>query len=183
VWISEQTAIISLYNINWLVCITETECVYCAVRTESLYTILHSAHTAVFMCFVWISEQTAIVSLYSINWLVCITETKCAYCAVRTEYAREGRHRCHFALRHHGLEDFFLICERLLTFVRYCTIIGVDLLLSFAHLILRMAFSRAASHWSNSQTFPGLDQFSPTIISCVFPPLWFGIWNQCQVTS
>ena len=37
VWISEQTAIISLYNINRLVCITETECVYCAVRTESLY--------------------------------------------------------------------------------------------------------------------------------------------------
>ena len=36
VWISEQTAIISLYNINWLVCITEMECVYCAVRTESL---------------------------------------------------------------------------------------------------------------------------------------------------
>ena len=39
-----------------------------------------------FMCFVWISEQTAIVSLYSINWLVCITETECVYCAVRTEY-------------------------------------------------------------------------------------------------
>jgi hypothetical protein len=28
-----------------LVCITETECVYCAVRTESLYTILRSGHT------------------------------------------------------------------------------------------------------------------------------------------
>jgi hypothetical protein len=39
VWIWEQTAIISLYSINWLVCITETECVYCAVRTESLYVI------------------------------------------------------------------------------------------------------------------------------------------------
>ena len=39
VWISEQTAIISLYNINWLVFITETECVYCAVRTGSLYRI------------------------------------------------------------------------------------------------------------------------------------------------
>ena len=39
VWIWEQTAIISLYNINWLVCITETECVYCAVRTVSVYTI------------------------------------------------------------------------------------------------------------------------------------------------
>ena len=35
------------------------------------------------MCFVWIWEQTAIISLYSINWLVCITETQCVYCAVR----------------------------------------------------------------------------------------------------
>jgi hypothetical protein len=73
VWISEQTAIISVYNISWLVCITETECVYCAVRTE-------------FMCFVWISEQTAIISLYNTNWLVCITETEYVYCAVRTVF-------------------------------------------------------------------------------------------------
>ena len=36
------------------------------------------------MCFVWISEQTAIISLYSINWLVFIIETECVYCAVRT---------------------------------------------------------------------------------------------------
>jgi len=41
-------------------------------------------HTA-FMCFLWISEQTAIISLYNINWPVCITETECVYCAVRTE--------------------------------------------------------------------------------------------------
>ena len=90
VWIWEQTSIISLYNINWLVFITETEYVYCAVRTGSLCTAsltfsnstfcLHS----VFMCFVWIWEQTAIISLYSINWLVFITETECVYCAVRT---------------------------------------------------------------------------------------------------
>jgi hypothetical protein len=32
---------------------------------------------SVFVCFVWISEQTAIISLYSINWLVFITETEC----------------------------------------------------------------------------------------------------------
>jgi len=70
VWISEETAIIFLYSINWLVFITETECVYCAVRTGYLYTI----H---FMCFVWISEQTAIIFLYNINWLVFITETEC----------------------------------------------------------------------------------------------------------
>jgi hypothetical protein len=31
----------------------------------------------VFMCFVWILEQTAIISLYNINWLVFIAETKC----------------------------------------------------------------------------------------------------------
>jgi len=67
VWISEQTSTISLYIINWLVCITETECVYCAVRTGYLNVIW-------VVCFIWIWEQTAIISLYSINWLVCITE-------------------------------------------------------------------------------------------------------------
>ena len=76
VWIWEQTAVISLYNINWLVCITERECVYCAVRTGSVYIILRSAHS-VFMCFVWISGKTAIISLYGITWLVCIAETEC----------------------------------------------------------------------------------------------------------
>ena len=92
VWIWEQTAIISLYSINWLVCITETECVYCAVRTGYLsinqvnyIKLLRSAHTAVFMCFVWIWEQTAIISLYSINWMLFfVTETERVYCAVRT---------------------------------------------------------------------------------------------------
>ena len=42
-------------------------------------------HT-VFMCFVWISEQTAVISLYSINWLVCIKQKWSVYCAVRTEH-------------------------------------------------------------------------------------------------
>jgi hypothetical protein len=75
VWISEQTAIISLYSINWLVFITETECVYCAVRTGSLNNSTFYPHS-VYMCFVWISEQTAIISLYSSTWLVFITETE-----------------------------------------------------------------------------------------------------------
>jgi hypothetical protein len=38
-------------------------------------------HT-LFVCFVWISEQTAIISLYNINWLVFIRHI--VYCAVRT---------------------------------------------------------------------------------------------------
>ena len=50
VWISEQTAIISLYNINWLVCITETQCVYCEVRAESLC-IIQVSFDAVFLSF------------------------------------------------------------------------------------------------------------------------------------
>ena len=78
-WISEQTAIISLYNINWLVFITETECVYCAVRTGYVVTVVTICTASltfnnstfcphsVFMCFVWISEQTAIISLHALH--------------------------------------------------------------------------------------------------------------------
>jgi len=89
VWIWEQTAIIFLYSINWLVCITETVCVYCAVRTEHLtFTNSTFCPHSVFVCFVWIWEQTAIIFLYSINWLVCITETECVYCAVRNEHSQ-----------------------------------------------------------------------------------------------
>jgi len=46
-------------------------------------TIVRSAHT-VFMCFVFIWEQTATCATYSINWLVFITEMKSVYSAVRT---------------------------------------------------------------------------------------------------
>jgi len=72
VWIWEQTAIISLYTINWLVCITETESVYCAVRTWSIYIYIYMIQI---MFFVWISAQTAIISLYNINWLGFIADT------------------------------------------------------------------------------------------------------------
>ena len=41
----------------------------------------------IFICFVWIWDQTEIISLYSINCLVCITETDCVYCAVCNEYS------------------------------------------------------------------------------------------------
>ena len=36
------------------------------------------------MCFVIISEQTAIISLYSLNLSVFKTEAEIVYCAVRT---------------------------------------------------------------------------------------------------
>jgi len=41
---------------------------------------------SILTCFVWISEQTAIISLHIINLLVFITETESVYCAVRTEF-------------------------------------------------------------------------------------------------
>ena len=64
VWISEQTAVISLYNINWLVFITEMECVYCAVRTGCLYIIQ-------VMCF-YGSENKQRLFPYTalIEWLI-----------------------------------------------------------------------------------------------------------------
>ena len=85
VWIWEQTAVISLYSNNWLVCVTEMECVYCTVRTGSLYIILRSAHTDCIYVFCVDLRKTAIISLYSINWLTLITEKESAYCAVRVE--------------------------------------------------------------------------------------------------
>jgi hypothetical protein len=41
VWLSEQTATFDLGSINRLISIAETECVYCAVRAESLCKIRH----------------------------------------------------------------------------------------------------------------------------------------------
>ena len=40
---------------------------------------------SVLMCFAWISEQTAIISLYSINGLDLVTETESVYRAVRNK--------------------------------------------------------------------------------------------------
>ena len=50
--------------------------------------VLHSTFCphSVFMCFVWIPEQTAIISLYGIDWLVFITDRERVYCAVRSTF-------------------------------------------------------------------------------------------------
>jgi len=58
--------------------------VFAARYGLNIYNSTFCPHS-VFMCFVWISEQTAVISLYSIHWLVFVTETECVYCAVRTE--------------------------------------------------------------------------------------------------
>ena len=87
VFIWEQTATCATYSKNWLVFITEMKSVYSAIRTGSLnksacfvFTFCHTE----FVCFVFIWEQTATCTTYSINWLVFITEMKSVYSAVRT---------------------------------------------------------------------------------------------------
>ena len=49
-------------------------------------TFNNSAFCSRYVCmfFVWLWEQTAIISVYSIDRLVFIAETECVYCAVRT---------------------------------------------------------------------------------------------------
>ena len=56
---------------RWLTIYSPVVTIYTASLTFNSSTFCpHS----VIMCFVWIWEQTAIISLYSINWLVSITE-------------------------------------------------------------------------------------------------------------
>ena len=49
--------------------------------------ILRSAHTVyVFMSFICLSEQTAIIFIYSDNWLNFMNDMECVYCAARAGY-------------------------------------------------------------------------------------------------
>ena len=72
VWISKQTAVISLHSINWLVFITETECLLRGTDWVFIYNSTFCPHS-VFMCFVWIWEQTAVWDNRCILLVVCIT--------------------------------------------------------------------------------------------------------------
>ena len=64
--------------------------------------ILRPAHTVYLCVFLWISEQTAIISVHIINWLVFITEMECVYCAVRAESLNVTR--CNFRLSRVNVE-------------------------------------------------------------------------------
>jgi len=73
VWISEQTAIISLCSNNWLVVVTDRECVYCAVRTGSSYRIRVSFHFKWLLIF-YMTRVMSVLTLTansscSLQWL------------------------------------------------------------------------------------------------------------------
>jgi hypothetical protein len=70
------------FNIDLNLLKPKTYCMYVppALKFWSSTFCPHS----VFMCFVWISKQTAMISLYRITLSVFITEAESDYCAVRT---------------------------------------------------------------------------------------------------
>jgi hypothetical protein len=91
VWIAEQHRLFPYTALTDFFCNWDGMCLLCGTdwvfKCNSGYlnrTSTFCPHSA-FMCFVWISEQTGIISLHSINWLVFITERWSVYCAVRTE--------------------------------------------------------------------------------------------------
>ena len=94
---------------------------------------------SVFMCFVWIWEQTAIISLYSSDWLVFITETECVYCAVRsTFYVLPTQCIYVFCVELRTNSDYFTVQHWLVGFYNWdgvCLLRGTFYILRSAHTV------------------------------------------------
>ena len=74
---TENTVQISMFLlVHWLILTLYSPVVTICTTSLTFSNSTFCPHS-VFICFVWISEQTAIISLYNINGLVCITETEC----------------------------------------------------------------------------------------------------------
>jgi hypothetical protein len=64
----------------------------------------------VYLCVLYGPENKPIISLYSINWLVFITETECVYCAVRsTRYVLPTQCICVFCVDLRTNSDYFTL--------------------------------------------------------------------------
>ena len=128
VWIWEQTAIISLYSIDWLVFITETECVYCAVRS-TLY-VLPTQCVYVFCVDLRTNSDYFTVQHWLTGWLVFITETECVYCAVRsTFYVLPTQCVYGFCVDLRTNSDYFTVQHWLVGFYNWdgvCLLCGTD---------------------------------------------------------
>jgi len=67
---------------------------------------------SVFMCFVWIWEQTAIISLYSTNWLVFITEivfTTRYGLNLRVTYINPSKPSGHYMYHQFDTQQFYVL--------------------------------------------------------------------------
>jgi hypothetical protein len=72
VWYKEHVQLV-IDKLYYRVLILHPPTITICTTSLTLHNCTFCPHN-VFMCFVWISEQTAIISQYSINWLVCVTE-------------------------------------------------------------------------------------------------------------
>jgi len=91
------------------------------------------------MCFVWIWEQTRIISRYSINWLVFVTETECVHCAVRsTFYVLATQHIYVFCVALRTNSNYFTVLHWLVGFYNWdgvCLLRGTFYILRSAHTV------------------------------------------------
>ena len=91
------------------------------------------------MCFVWIWEQTAIISLYNIDWLVFITETECVYSAVcSTFYVLPTQCVYVFCVDLRTNSDYFTVQHWLVGFYNWdgvCLLRGTFYILRSAHTV------------------------------------------------
>jgi hypothetical protein len=112
-------------------------------------------HSA-FMCFVWIWEQTAIISLYSIDWLVFIIETECVYCALRsTFYVLSTQCIYVFCVDLRTNSDYFPVQHWLVSFYNrdgVCLLRGTFYILRSAHTVCLLLQS-LGNHPKNNDNF------------------------------
>ena len=100
-----------------------------------------------FICFVWIWKQTAIISLYSIDLLVFVTETECVYCAVRsTFYVLPTQCIYVFCVDLRTNSDYFTVQHWLVGFCNWdgvCLLRGTFYILHSAHTVYLCVLCRS----------------------------------------
>jgi hypothetical protein len=76
------------------------------------------------MCFAWISEQTAIISLYSVNLTGFKTEAENVYCAVRTGFLKQTDRVSYVKGQKVGI---ILICSKVLALQEVLLLKNLDI--------------------------------------------------------
>jgi len=97
----------------------------------------HSAHI-VFICFVFISEQTATSAQYNTNWLVFITRIKSVFCTVPTGSLNQAICASSLKCWNCALADYtFLFCIQLSCYVLLCAMPQFSKILSHILLLIK----------------------------------------------
>jgi hypothetical protein len=101
-------------------------------------TNLLSSHT-VYVCFFFVDLRSKIISLYSIDWLVFITEAECVYCAVpSTFYVLPTQCIYVFCVDLRTNSDYFTVQHWLVGFYIWdgvCLLSGTFYILRSAHTV------------------------------------------------